>query len=128
MPDEDFGFELRFVSDGEYHLMAVADLALGDEEVELMGFYGAEADGLPDPVVVADGGPLPELLKDDVGEKVQPLDSDELAEVIEKIFSNPPRFKSMSEKARAVVSEHFSAEQMAGRHEDLYREISTQPS
>ena len=80
------------------------------------------------PVVVADGGPLPELLKGDVGEKVQPLDSDELAEVIEKIFSNPQRFKSMSEKARAVVSEHFSAGQMALRHEDLYREMSTQPS
>lgn len=80
------------------------------------------------PVVVADGGPLPELLKDEVGEKVQPLDSDELAGVIEKIFSDPPRFKSMSEKARAVVCEHFSGEQMASRHEDLYREMSNQPS
>lgn len=93
------------------------------------------------PVVVADAGPLPELLVDAAGSpageagaadepdrvgpgaKVEPLDPSKLADTLLELTGVPARLKKMGEAARRAAKKHFSAEAMAAAHEDLYEEL-----
>lgn len=79
------------------------------------------------PIVVADAGPLPELVEQDVGLKVPPSDPEALSAAILAILSDPDRLRAMGRNARQVVSDRFSAGRMAEKHEELYSSLLGSP-
>ncbi|MCD6497077.1 MAG: glycosyltransferase family 4 protein [Deltaproteobacteria bacterium] len=75
------------------------------------------------PVVVADSGPLPELVVGDVGRLVRAQDADELARTVLGLLRDERALRVMGDQARQLVRERFSVERMAEEYEDLYGEL-----
>jgi len=75
------------------------------------------------PVVVADCGPLAELIVGDVGRLVRPQDADGLARTVLDIVRDERALLVMGEQARQLVKERFSVKRMADEYEHLYGEL-----
>lgn len=84
------------------------------------------------PVIVADAGPLPELLGVTAGAggeqgrggvTVPPQDAPALAEALLSLIKEPGRLAALGREAREMVEERFSSKVMARAHEELYREL-----
>ena len=82
-----------------------------------------EAMSLGVPVVVANVPPLSELLVHEVGAAVPPRDPAALAEVVSALLADPARRARLAERARAVVTESYSAKVVASAYEDVYDEV-----
>jgi glycosyltransferase involved in cell wall biosynthesis len=76
------------------------------------------------PVVATNGGGVPEIVEDgETGILVPMGDAIAMAEAICQILSDPARARTMGERARQRVANHFTMEQTARRVEAVYDEI-----
>ena len=113
-----------------HELLAAADLLLMPAE-DLYAkmdipLVVLEAMALGMPVVVADRGPLSELLDDDVGEAVPPGVPEALAGAVVRLLGDPAALKAKGEVAARVARERYSPEVMARAYEDLYDELESE--
>lgn len=76
------------------------------------------------PVVATNGGGVPEIVEDgETGLLVPMGDVTAMAEAICQVLSDPARARTMGERARKRVADHFTMEQTARRVEAVYAEI-----
>ncbi len=75
------------------------------------------------PVVVADHGPLPELLRRPVGSVVPVKDPGALAAAVNRLLGDPEMRASMGREGQALVDEEYSPAAMASKYRELYKEL-----
>jgi glycosyltransferase involved in cell wall biosynthesis len=77
------------------------------------------------PVIVSSAGGWREAVEDGVtGIIVEPGDVESLRQAIEKIILlGPERRREMGNRARRIVRERFSAEEIAGKMEAVYMRV-----
>lgn len=89
------------------------------EEVDPIALSEAMAKGKP--VIASIIGGIPEKIEDGVnGFLVLPADSEALAQKISYCLENRDQIKSMGERSRRTMREHFSYDAMIRRYETLY--------
>ena len=82
----------------------------------------AAATGVP--VVAANVGGVPELVEDGkTGLLCDPLDAASMADVVEKILTNPALAQALAEEANKCAQERFHPLVIARRHLEIYREV-----
>jgi glycosyltransferase involved in cell wall biosynthesis len=78
------------------------------------------------PVVATEVGGAAEAIQEGVSGYLVPAGDDELmAERITRLLQDPAKARSMGEKGRQIISEHFSCETQRQRCEELYQRILT---
>ncbi|MBI5873348.1 MAG: glycosyltransferase family 4 protein [Candidatus Omnitrophica bacterium] len=91
---------------------------------EAVGRSALEAQGLGVPVVAANVGGLPEVVKDGVtGFLVEPKDPAALAGALIKLLNDDNKRREMGQAARGWVDEKFSDRVMVEKFEGLYKKL-----
>ena len=96
-----------------------AAIAITPSLYEGFGFPAAEAMASATPVVVTDGGALPEVVGD-AGVIVPRGNSDALAEAIGALLDDAPRRAELGEKGRARAAEMYHWDRVAERYESVF--------
>jgi glycosyltransferase involved in cell wall biosynthesis len=92
---------------------------------EAVGRSALEAQGLGVPVVAANVGGLPEVVKDGVtGFLVEPKDPAALADAILKLLNDDNKRSQLGQAARGWVDGKFSDRVMVEKFEELYRKLN----
>jgi N-acetyl-alpha-D-glucosaminyl L-malate synthase BshA len=105
-------------------LLACADLFLLPSSNESFGLAALEAMACGAPVVASRVGGIPEVVDHGVtGYLFPPEDLDEMARAGCALLLDEEARKAMSERARVLSVERFSADAVVPRYETLYREI-----
>jgi N-acetyl-alpha-D-glucosaminyl L-malate synthase BshA len=105
-------------------ILSCADLFLLPSESESFGLAALEAMACGAPVVASRAGGLPEVVVDGVTGYLLPVGAiDEMAEAGVRILSDEAHAKQLSEAARALTVERFSAEAIVPRYEALYDRV-----
>lgn len=105
-------------------LMADLNLLVISSLWEGFGLTAVEAMALGVPVVSTEAGGLPEVvLHGETGLLVPPANSAALAKSIIWMLEHPEAAAEMVKKARQAVCEKFTAQVMARRTEELYRQV-----
>jgi len=105
-------------------MMASLDILVNASSAEPFGLVIVEAMALGRPVIAADAGGAPEIIRDgENGFLVLPRDPQELAGAILKILDNPMTGRKMGKLGRRMVKEQFSLEKNVRQIEDIYWEI-----
>jgi glycosyltransferase involved in cell wall biosynthesis len=100
-----------------------ADLFALPSEHENFGIAVLEALAAGAPVIISDQvGICKEVTEAGVGEAV-PLDADRLAAALDAWLADAPRRAEASQRARQLVFERFTWDQIARRWNDVYREL-----
>ena len=86
-----------------------------------MALLEAMASGLP--VVATAVGDIPKLVNSEVGVLVPPADDSALALAFSQMLSSAPLLHDMGLRSRCFIEREFSAQHMAGRYADIYKEI-----
>ena len=104
--------------------MPCADLFLLPSETESFGLAALEAMACGAPVVASDVGGLPEVIEHGVSGHLLPLGAvDAMAETGIRILTDEEHAKELSEAARAVAVERFSAAIVVPRYEAFYERV-----
>jgi glycosyltransferase involved in cell wall biosynthesis len=91
---------------------------------EAMPMCVLEAMAAGKPVIATRVGAVPKLVdQDQTGVLVEPGDVDGLSAAIIQILDDPGWAHRLGENGRARATEHFSADSMARRYVELYREV-----
>ena len=77
------------------------------------------------PIVVSDHGPLPELVKQEVGLCVPTSDSAAFADAVLSLLDSPDRWRKMGRAGRELVCSQYAPEPMARRYEEVYDSLDT---
>jgi len=105
-------------------ILSCADLFLLPSESESFGLAALEAMACGAPVVASQAGGLPEVVADGVTGYLLPVGAvDEMAEAGVRVLSDEALAKQLSEAARALTVERFSAEAIVPRYEALYDRV-----
>jgi N-acetyl-alpha-D-glucosaminyl L-malate synthase BshA len=105
-------------------LLACADLFLLPSASESFGLAALEAMACGAPVVASDAGGLPEVVQDGEAGYLLPVGAvDQMAEAGVRILADPVHAKKLSEAARAIAVERFSATAIVPRYEALYERV-----
>ncbi len=105
-------------------LLACADLFLLPSSNESFGLAALEAMACGAPVVASRVGGIPEVVDHGVtGYLFPPEALDDMAEAGCELLLNDGHRKAMSEAARTLAAERFSADAVVPHYEALYREI-----
>jgi N-acetyl-alpha-D-glucosaminyl L-malate synthase BshA len=105
-------------------ILSCADLFLLPSESESFGLAALEAMACGAPVVASRAGGLPEVVADGVTGYLLPVGAiDEMAEAGVRVLSDEAHAKQLSEAARALTVERFSAEAIVPRYEALYDRV-----
>jgi N-acetyl-alpha-D-glucosaminyl L-malate synthase BshA len=105
-------------------ILSCADLFLLPSESESFGLAALEAMACGAPVVASQAGGLPEVVADGVTGYLLPVGAvDEMAEAGVRVLSDEALGKQLSEAARALTVERFSAEAIVPRYEALYDRV-----
>jgi N-acetyl-alpha-D-glucosaminyl L-malate synthase BshA len=105
-------------------ILSCADLFLLPSESESFGLAALEAMACGAPVVASRAGGLPEVVADGVTGYLLPVGAiDEMAEAGVRVLSDGALAKQLSEAARALTVERFSAEAIVPRYEALYDRV-----
>ncbi|HUP53008.1 MAG TPA: N-acetyl-alpha-D-glucosaminyl L-malate synthase BshA [Longimicrobiales bacterium] len=105
-------------------ILSCADLFLLPSESESFGLAALEAMACGAPVVASQAGGLPEVVVDGVTGYLLPVGAvDEMAEAGVRVLSDEAHAKQLSEAARALTVERFSAEAIVPRYEALYDRV-----
>jgi glycosyltransferase involved in cell wall biosynthesis len=100
------------------------DLLVLPSLCEAMPMCVLEAMAAGKPVIAARVGAVPQLVvPDHTGLLVDAGDVDGLCAAILRLLSNPERAHQLGKNGRARAAEHFSAESVAMRYLELYREV-----
>lgn len=100
------------------------DLLVLPSLLEAMPMCVLEAMAACKPVIATRVGAVPKLVVPEyTGMLVEPGDIDGLSAAIVQLLGDPERAHRLGENGRARVSEHFSADSMAMRYLELYREV-----
>ena len=110
-----------------HHLLACASLALMPASSTYakmdLPLVLLEAMAEKTPLIVADSGPLPEILKGGGGVLVPPSDPKALADQILVLLADSKKRQKLGEEARMSVETHFSALKMAENYGKLYQKL-----
>lgn len=121
---------VRFVHDldGEEmaRLFGEATICVTPSLYEGFGLPAAEAMATGAPVVVTDGGALPEVVGE-AGVVVPAGDAGALREAIAALLDNPQRRRELGEAALARARAHFSWDRVAQQYETVLREAVGAP-
>ena len=104
-----------------------AAIAVTPSLYEGFGFPAAEAMASGTPVVVTDGGALPEVVGD-AGVIVPRSDAGSLAKAIDELLSDDARRADLSEKGRARAAELYHWDRVAERYETVFFKAIDQKS
>jgi glycosyltransferase involved in cell wall biosynthesis len=74
-------------------------------------------------IVGSKNGGMSEILSDDCGVIIDPLDSGEIAEEISVLLQNPARRVAYGEKARAAILQLYNKERIGGLLEEHYEKV-----
>lgn len=81
------------------------------------------------PMVVTRVGANPDLIRDGVnGRLVEPQRPAQLSDALVEVLRDPEHQKQMGKAAREYVERELTLEQLAGRHDAMYREVLNLPS
>jgi glycosyltransferase involved in cell wall biosynthesis len=76
------------------------------------------------PVIASRAGGIPEVVEDGITGCLAPVGAtDAMADAGIAVLSDPERWKSMSDSARAVAVERFAAARVVDRYEEYYRQV-----
>jgi glycosyltransferase involved in cell wall biosynthesis len=93
-------------------------------ELEGLGVVLLQAAASRVPVVAADAGGIPEIVRSGVnGILVPPRDPGAIADAVVKVLNNPGMARSMGHAGRRIVEEEFSTGAMAKGNLRVYREV-----
>lgn len=102
-----------------------ADVFVLPSETESFGLAALEALSAGIPVCGYRVGGLRDVVSEDVGRLVEPLDVDALALAVLDVISDPERRRKLGTAARARVLERFRAEPALDHYEALYERVLT---
>jgi glycosyltransferase involved in cell wall biosynthesis len=86
-----------------------------------------EANACGTPCVAFNVGGMPDMIEHQKnGYLAQPFKTEDLAEGIAWVLTNPDRYKNLSDHAREKVEKEFTLEKQAYRYQKLYKDILTQ--
>lgn len=97
---------------GKSRLLADANLLVACSDVESFGMSIVEAMAAALPVVVTQTCPWPQIERENCGRWVQ-HDSESIASAILELVTDPPRARSMGDKARRFVLENYTWDSVA---------------
>lgn len=105
-------------------LMNAADIFVLPSRSEAHPISVLEANACGLPVVASRVGGVPEIITDGVnGICVTPKNTNELAEALRKLITNPSLAKEMGKKGRVFVKQCFSEEIVASKVEKYYQQV-----
>lgn len=109
-------------------LFSVADLLVmtSDNEGTPLSIIQAQLSGVP--VVSTDVGSVSEVLLNHTSAYLTNFEPKQIAEKIEILIKNPDERKRMGAEGILFASNKFSPERLVRDHQDLYREILTNPA
>jgi L-malate glycosyltransferase len=114
--------------DSVAELLACADLFLLPSASESFGLSALEAMASGVPVVASRAGGLPSVVEDGVSGFLAEIgDIDAMAEAGAAVLSDPARWKSMSEAARASAIERFGVDRVVPQYEAYYNQVLVGP-
>ena len=106
------------------NLVAKSSLGLFPSRIESFGLSVVEAMAAGLPVIAANGGAVPENVKEGVTGMLVPVnDSDTLARAIISALESPQRVESLAKTAKVYVQKKFSWDRAADSMIDLYQQI-----
>jgi glycosyltransferase involved in cell wall biosynthesis len=101
-----------------------ADLCVVPSLYETCPYTVLEAMACGRPVVATNVGGIPEIIEDGLtGRLVPKEDSDQLAETIRELLSNPLERERLGKNARVHIEKHYSREVIARRYADLLERV-----
>ena len=105
-------------------ILSCLDLLVHPAEMEGLGVSLLQASASGAPIVAADVGGIPEIVKDGInGFLVPPKNPGEIAKAIIKVLSNPALAKEMGRAGRRIVEKEFSIDKMVNGNLLVYKEI-----
>jgi N-acetyl-alpha-D-glucosaminyl L-malate synthase BshA len=108
-------------------VMGAGDVFLLPSEEESFGLSALEAMACGVPVVASNAGGLPELVAQGEGGFTFPVgDTAAMAAQVLALLEDPAALSRQRELARRRAQEHFSAEKIVTKYEDLYRRLLSQ--
>jgi glycosyltransferase involved in cell wall biosynthesis len=100
------------------------DVVVVPSRREALGYVLLEAMALGKPIVATRVGGIPEVLEDGLTGRLVPSGSPiDLANGIVELFTHPELARRLGEAARAIVSERYSAAQMAKGVAEVYQKV-----
>ena len=91
---------------------------------EGLGTAILDALALGKPVVAANSGGIPEIIRDgETGRLVESGDSQALAQGMIEMLTHKDQAQSMAQRGQALVKEHFSIEAMVENNLAVYRQL-----
>jgi len=105
-------------------ILSCADLFLLPSQSESFGLAALEAMACGAPVVASNAGGLPEVVTDGEAGYLLPVGAiDQMADAGVRVLSDPDLARRLSEGARALAVERFSARAIVPRYEALYERV-----
>ena len=102
----------------------IADLFVMSSVQEGLGTAVLDALALGKPVVAANAGGIPEIIKDgETGRLVEAANPQALAKGIIEMLTHKDQAQAMAQRGQALVKEQFSIEAMAGNNLAIYRRL-----
>jgi L-malate glycosyltransferase len=102
----------------------IADIFVMSSVQEGLGTAMIDALALGKPVVAANAGGIPEIIKDgETGCLVDAANPQALAQGIIQMLTNKDQAQRMAQRGRAVVKEHFSIDAMVENNLAVYRQL-----
>lgn len=104
----------------------IADVFVMSSVQEGLGTAVMDALAMGKPVVAANSGGIPEIIRDgETGRLVAPADPAALAQGIIELLSYPEEAKRMASRGQEVVSQDFSIDVMIDKNIEVYRQLLT---
>jgi len=111
--------------------LAIADLVVSasSSQPEAFGKVAIEAMAMAKPIVATrHGGSLETVINGETGWLVEPSDSGDLADTLQKVLQDREDLKRIGSKGREWVQENFTALRMCEKTIELYRELIEEKS
>jgi N-acetyl-alpha-D-glucosaminyl L-malate synthase BshA len=108
------------------NILPLGDLLLFPSDGESFGLAAAEAMACEVPVIAANRGGIPEVIRDGVTGFLCPMgDIEAFAKASLEILRSPEKGEAMGAAARKDILERFSPEKIVGQYEGLYQTLTS---
>ena len=103
-----------------------SSLATGiSEALEPASIEELEAMAAGRPVVVSNVGGMPEVVMEEVGQLVDPLDAESIASGLKTYLGDAALRERVGMNARRFIEQHFDPRQIAAAYDKVYRRIAS---